>query len=277
MDIIKNISKKFIDIPQNHFVFDIETTGLSPKFCKVILIGIVYNKNNQTIIKQFFASNDDEEKELLLAFIDEIKSFDKHITFNGFTFDIPFLNSRFEKNKIDFSLNKDDDIDILRLIKPYKEKLSLLDCKLKTIEKYIGINRDDTICGKESVELYNEFKNTQDKKLKDKILLHNYDDIYYLSQMIKIKDIILDKLNPLIININNQKLSLVQNSYKINKNNLTMKYDIFNGYLKNINIYEDSYSILCENNNLIINININKGNDSNDNEILFYNLSTIIY
>ena len=38
MDIIKNISKKFIDIPQNHFVFDIETTGLSPKFCKVILI-----------------------------------------------------------------------------------------------------------------------------------------------------------------------------------------------------------------------------------------------
>ena len=107
MDIIKNISKKFIDIPQNHFVFDIETTGLSPKFCKVILIGIVYNKNNQTIIKQFFASNDDEEKELLLAFIDEIKSFDKHITFNGFTFDIPFLNSRFEKNKIDFSLNKE--------------------------------------------------------------------------------------------------------------------------------------------------------------------------
>lgn len=276
MDIIKNISKKFIDIPQKHFVFDIETTGLSPKFCKVILIGIVYNENNQTIIKQFFASNDDEEKELLLAFIDEIKSFNKHITFNGFTFDIPFLNSRFKKNKIDFSLNKDDDIDILRLIKPYKEKLSLLDCKLKTIEKYIGINRDDTISGKESVELYNEFKNTQDKKLKDKILLHNYDDIYYLSQMIKIKDIILDKLNPLIININNQKLSLVQNSYKINKNNLTMKYDIFNGYLKNINIYEDSYSILCENNNLIINININKGNDSNDNEILFYNLSTII-
>ena len=276
MDIIENISEKFIDIPQNHFVFDIETTGLSPKFCKVILIGIVYNENNKTIIKQFFSSNEDDEKELLLTFVNEIKPFTNHITFNGVTFDIPFLNSRLKKHKIDFSLNKDDDIDILRLIKPYKEKLSLIDCKLKTIERYIGINRDDTISGKESVELYNKFKNTQDKNLKDKILLHNYDDIYYLSQMIKIKDIILDKLNPLIINTNNQALKLISSSYKINKTNLTMRYDIFEGNLKNINIYEDSYSILSDNKNIIISININKGHDSNNNEILFYKLSTII-
>lgn len=276
MDIIKSISEKFIDIPQNHFVFDIETTGLSPKFCKVILIGIVYNENNQTIIKQFFASNEDDEKELLLSFVNEIKSFSSHITFNGFTFDIPFLNSRLKKHKINFSLNKDDDIDILRLVKPYKEKLSLLDCKLKTIEKYIGINRDDTISGRESVELYKEFIYTQNKSLKDKILLHNYDDIYYLSQMIKIKDIILDKLNPLIINTNNQALKLIPNSYKINKTNLSMKYDIFDGNLKNINIYKDNYSILSDNKNIIISININKGNDSNNNKILFYKLSTII-
>lgn len=276
MDIIKNISKNFIDIPQNHFVFDIETTGLSPKFCKVILIGIVYNENNQTIIKQFFASNENDEKELLLAFVNEIKSFSNHISFNGFTFDIPFLNSRFKKHKIDFLLNKYDDLDILKLIKPYKEKLSLLDCKLKTIEKYIGINRDDTISGKESVELYNKFIKTQDKSIKYKILLHNYDDIYYLSQMIKIKDIILEKLNPLTINTSSQTLKLVSSSYNINKTNLSMKYDIFFGYINNINIYQDNYSILSNDKNITINININKGNDSSNNEILFYKLSTII-
>ena len=276
MDIIKNISKNFIDIPQNHFVFDIETTGLSPKFCKVILIGIVYNENNQTIIKQFFASNENDEKELLLAFVNEIKSFSNHISFNGFTFDIPFLNSRFKKHKIDFLLNKYDDLDILKLIKPYKEKLSLLDCKLKTIEKYIGINRDDTISGKESVELYNKFIKTQDKSIKYKILLHNYDDIYYLSLMIKIKDIILEKLNPLTINTSSQTLKLVSSSYNINKTNLSMKYDIFFGYINNINIYQDNYSILSNDKNITINININKGNDSSNNEILFYKLSTII-
>lgn len=276
MEIITNRCDDFIAIPKSHFVFDIETTGLSPKFCKVILIGIAYNENNKTIIKQFFALNENEEKDLLLAFVNNISSFEKHITFNGFTFDIPFLNSKFKKHNIDFCLNKDDDMDILRIVKPYKEKLCLLDCKLKTIEKYLGINRNDTISGKESVELYKEFENSQDETLKNKILLHNYEDIYYLSKMLKIQDIIIENLNPLILDINNETLKLVPTNYKISKTSLNMKYNIFSGYINNINIYKDNYSIFTEKDNLNINIDINKGIDSNNNEILFYKLSTII-
>ena len=72
MEIITNTLDDFIDIPPDSFVFDIETTGLSPKFCKVIFIGIFFNKDNKTIIKQYFAQTEDDEKELLLAFINEI-------------------------------------------------------------------------------------------------------------------------------------------------------------------------------------------------------------
>lgn len=276
MEIIEHICDDFIYIPKDHFVFDIETTGLSPKFCKVILIGVAYNKNNKTIIKQFFASNESEEKDLLIKFVSEIRSFNKHITFNGYTFDIPFLNSRLKKYNINFNLDKNNDLDILRVVKPYKEKLSLLDCKLKTIEKYIGIQRDDTISGKESIELYKEFESTQDNNLKNKILLHNYEDIYYLAKLIKIQDIIIDKLNPLVINSNNQNLKLLSISHKISKNKLNMKYNIISGNINNINIYKDNYSIFTEKDSLTINVNINKGIDSNNNEILFYKLSTIV-
>ncbi|WP_394861578.1 ribonuclease H-like domain-containing protein [Paraclostridium bifermentans] len=157
MEVITKTIDNLIDIPKNHFVFDIETTGLSPKYCKVILIGVLYNLNNKTIIKQYFAESEEEEKDLLLKFINDIETFDHHITFNGVSFDIPFLNSRFNSNDIDFSIDKCDDIDILRIVKPFKEKLSLSDCKLKTIEKYMGIKREDTISGKESVELYKNF------------------------------------------------------------------------------------------------------------------------
>ena len=159
MEVITKTLDELIDIPPEHFVFDIETTGLNSNYCKVILIGILYNENNKTIIKQFFSNTEDDEKELLLSFISEIKDYKNHITFNGLTFDIPFLNSRLKKHNIDFSLSKDNDIDILKLIRPFKEKLSLSDCKLKTIEKYLGIERDDTISGKESVELYKECEN----------------------------------------------------------------------------------------------------------------------
>ena len=86
------------------------------------MIGILFNKNNKTIIKQFFANTENDEKELLLAFINCIKNYQNHITFNGSNFDIPFLNNRLKKHNIDFSLSKNNDIDILKLIKPFKEK-----------------------------------------------------------------------------------------------------------------------------------------------------------
>lgn len=68
MQVITKTLDHLVDIPKDHYVFDIETTGLSPKFCKVILIGILYNFEDKTFIKQFFAESEDEERDLLLAF-----------------------------------------------------------------------------------------------------------------------------------------------------------------------------------------------------------------
>ena len=276
MEIITKTLDELIDIPPNYFVFDIETTGLNSKYCKVILIGILFNKDNKTIIKQFFANSENDEKELLLNFINFIKHYKNHITFNGLTFDIPFLNSRLKKYNINFSLSKNDDIDILKVIRPFKENLSLSDCKLKTIEKYLGIYREDTISGKESVNLYKEYSATQEDTLKDKILLHNYEDVYYLGKIFKIKDILKEKLNILSIITDKVHLDLVPISLKISKNILSIKYNLFEGTLFNIDIYNDNYSIISDENNIILNIHLNKGIDSNNNIILFYNMSKII-
>lgn len=276
MEVIAKTLDELIDIPPNHFVFDIETTGLNSNYCKVILIGILFNQDNKTVIKQFFANTEDDEKELLLAFIKKIKNYQNHITFNGLTFDIPFLNTRLKKHNIDFSLSKNNDIDILKLIRPFKEKLSLSDCKLKTIEKYLGIHREDTISGKESVDLYKNYSVNQDIDLREKILLHNYEDIYYLGIIFKIKDILKHKLNILCITTSNLSLELVPVSFKISKNTLSIKYSAFEGNLFNINIYNDSYSITSDEKNIILNVSLDKGRDSNNNIILFYNLYKII-
>ena len=276
METITKVLDEFIDIPPNHFVFDIETTGLSPKYCKVILIGIMYNLNNKTIIKQFFAENEDDENKLLLEFINEIKNFENHITFNGLTFDIPFLNSRFDKHNIDYTLSKDKDIDILKLIKPFKEKLSLPDCKLKTLERYLGIYREDTISGKESVDLYNEYLSSKCNNLKDKILLHNYEDIYYLGKIFKIKDILHDKLDTITINTNTLDVTLVPLHFKTQHSQIVMKYSILSGSIIPINIYNDKYTIISDDKYIYLNLSINKGHDSNNNIILFYKMSKII-
>ena len=276
MEIITKVLDEYIDIPSNSYVFDIETTGLSPKFCKVILIGILFNYNNQTIIKQFFAKNEDSEYELLNSFIDEIKSFEKHITFNGTTFDIPFLNARFIKHNIDYKIESSDDIGILKFIKPFKKKLSLPDCKLKTVEKYLGIYREDTISGKESVELYKEFASNQNNDLKEVILLHNYEDIYYLGKMFRIKKVLAEKLDTIEINTDTLSVTLVPLQFKTQNNKILMKYSILSGSYVPINIYHDNYTIVSENDYLYLDLVINKGHDSNNNVILFYKMSKII-
>lgn len=276
MEVITKTIDNLIDIPKNHFVFDIETTGLSPKYCKVILIGVLYNLNNKTIIKQYFAESEEEEKDLLLKFINDIKTFDHHITFNGVSFDIPFLNSRFNSNDIDFSIDKCDDIDILRIVKPFKEKLSLSDCKLKTIEKYMGIKREDTISGKESVELYKNFVISKDISLKEKILLHNYEDIYYLGKIYNIKNIIDESLDYIDININNLNYKVLLSKYKITKSVLHLNFISRKKFELPLNIFRDTYTISTEENILNIFINLNKGIDSNGNTIFFYKLGSII-
>lgn len=276
MQVITKTLDDLIDIPENHFVFDIETTGLSPKFYKVILIGILYNHKNKTIIKQYFASSEEKEKDILLTFIEDIKNFKGHVTFNGISFDIPFLNSRFEKHKIDYNMDKSKDIDILRLIKPYKEKLSLSDCKLKTIEKYLGIEREDTISGKESVKLYKEFVLTKDKLLKKKILLHNYEDIFYLGKIFKIRDVLDEKLDYINISINEIVYKILLTKYKISKSTLNLTFISNDKFNLNINLFSEDYNIVSDEYNLYLNINLHTAIDSNYSKILFYNLGSII-
>ncbi|MPM69830.1 hypothetical protein SDC9_116778 [bioreactor metagenome] len=277
---MKIIEKILIDEKLNMnsdtFIFDIETTGLSPKFCKVILIGILYNCQDKTVIKQFFAENEDEEKELLMAFVDSIKCFKRHVTYNGLSFDIGFVNYRLKKHHIDFNLDKEDNFDIFRFIKSFKSPLGLEDCSLSSVETCFDIHRDDVIDGGESVKLYKKFVESKDYRIMDTILLHNYEDIYNLSKLINIKDLVEEKLDLLELNGINYNFKVFPLNYKINAKKLCMNYFIFTGEHNNISIYNDNYSIICQDNNIFLEININKGIDKDKNTILFYNLSKII-
>ncbi|CEO28154.1 ribonuclease H-like domain-containing protein [Paraclostridium sordellii] len=276
MQVITKTLDHLVDIPKDHYVFDIETTGLSPKFCKVILIGILYNFEDKTFIKQFFAESEDEERDLLLAFKFDIQNFKRHITFNGISFDIPFLNYRLKKNNIDFIINKSEDIDILRVVKPHKDKLSLSDCKLKTIERYLGIERADTISGKESVQLYKDFTLSRDESIKNKILLHNFEDIVNLGKIFKINEVLRDKLDFLNLSINSMTYDILLKKYKISKSILSLKFLSNNKFDPAVNIFTENYTITSEDFDLNVDINIKNAFDNHGNSISFYKLGSII-
>lgn len=165
-------------------IFDIETTGLSHQYTNVILIGYMYIKNERLYIDQLFAETPDEELEILLKFYEITKSFRYFVSYNGNSFDIPYLNSRFKFNGLNIGLDKSMNIDLLRVARKLSKELSLVDYKLKTVEKFLGIYREDGISGKESVDLYNRYVMFPSPTLKKTILLHNYEDILYLGKVI---------------------------------------------------------------------------------------------
>jgi uncharacterized protein len=175
--------------------FDIETTGLNPKSSNIILIGMSYEENGRYIVEQFFAEDLDEEKDILLMFSERLKNFDMVVTYNGKSFDVPFTNLRMEKYNINYVINQEH-LDIICHVRPNKAQLGLSSCSLKSVEKLFDIGREDTINGAESITLYFQYLKTRDEISKEKIMIHNFEDVYNLPYILKIFDHVEYKEHP---------------------------------------------------------------------------------
>ncbi len=174
------------------FLFlDIETTGLSPKNSDIYLIGCAYYDAGNWHICQFFAESPDQEKEILSAFSEFSKEYKILVHFNGDRFDIPFLQNKFEKHGIDDPFGNMSSLDIYKEIKPYKKQLGLLDCKQKTIELYLGIQREDKYDGGKLIPVYKDYVVSKDAEKLKLLMLHNFEDVkgmFDVLQMLRYRE-----------------------------------------------------------------------------------------
>jgi uncharacterized protein len=166
--------------------FDIETTGFEKDKDYIILISLGYfNEEGSFNIKQYYAEELIDEVEVLYAFAKDLGKFDRWCSYNGVAFDEPFIVRRMEKNNITITLPTEH-IDLYRIIRPYHKQLGLERCNLKTVEKHLGVEREDQIDGGMSVELYYRYLETREEKLKDILMLHNYEDVLNLPLIFKL-------------------------------------------------------------------------------------------
>lgn len=185
--------KRFFDLDKIS-VFDIETTGLYPKHDKIILIGFVHiiPGYNDGELVQFFAESHEEEKDILLNATHEVSESDILITYNGRSFDAPFLDTRCKK----YSIHGKNifNLDLYQLVRNYSTLKNVLgSLSQKSIEGFMQIEqlRADEISGGESVNLYNEYTSNdsasfRSEELLKKILLHNRDDVLQLTRLISL-------------------------------------------------------------------------------------------
>lgn len=168
-------------VPKQTLFLDIETTGLYAKSSSLYLIGCIYLESNSDTQSwntiQWFATNYDDEENVLRSFSEFAASFHYLIHFNGNQFDIPYLKHKFEQYHIDFDFDRFEGIDIYRRIAPYKNFLKLSNCKQKTIEELLHTSREDEYSGGELIDIYHEYCLSHSIEKEHFLLLHNEDDI----------------------------------------------------------------------------------------------------
>ncbi|MCQ2537142.1 MAG: ribonuclease H-like domain-containing protein [Lachnospiraceae bacterium] len=197
MKIIKT-EKNYI-VPDRQMLFDIETTGLSAQSSYVYLIGLIRNEGNKCVLTQLFCDTFSEEKELLKLFIEYMSECDCLISYNGTTFDIPYLNHKFGRHALRYSIPTEMSLDLYNELRKKKKYLELDNLKQNTVEKCAGFNRTDTFAGEELITLYTEYtgrerlasitKNpevvAQVDALRAALLLHNSDDLDGLAHIFR--------------------------------------------------------------------------------------------
>jgi len=172
---------------------DIETTGLSPERNHVYLIGCCYPLTSDPAsaeglweFHQWFSESPAEEAVILTEFRDFLQPFSTMFHFNGDTFDLPFLHRRAEKNHVAEDFMNRPGVDLLKRCRKLKRLLATPDARLKTLEAFLGLVREDRYTGGELIEVYRNYVKKPDPEAAHLLLLHNEEDILGMPELLPI-------------------------------------------------------------------------------------------
>ena len=170
--------------PRRILYLDTETTGLGGSGTVAFLVGLGYLTDEGFEVHQFLMRDYPEEPYLLKHVAAGLDKFDVLCTFNGTTFDVPLLESRFLMNRMERSCLDMPHLDLLHMCRRLW-KLRLGRCNLGRLEEVIlGRPRTDDIPGSEVPQRYFTYLKTGEISLLDDILKHNAQDIASLCVLL---------------------------------------------------------------------------------------------
>ena len=163
---------------------DVETTGLSGGVGTVaFLIGLGYFDTNCFAVEQFLMKDYHAEPAMLQELSKGLNRFLALASFNGKSFDVPLLKTRFLMNR-----QAADCLSLAHadLLYPARRlwKLRLGCCKLAHLEEeLLGVDREDDLSGDQVPKAYFQFLKDRQWDPIRRILNHNQQDIVSLAQL----------------------------------------------------------------------------------------------
>lgn len=171
---------------ENAIFFDIETTGFSPARTSLYLIGCATRKGPLLCLDQFFAESGQEEAAVISAFFSLLAQYETILTFNGLGFDIPYLKAKCSTYHLPDPFSSHSYVDIYKEVSRMKHLLNLPNLKQKSIEIFLGIQREDAYSGGELIQVYKEYVKAPSQDALHLLRQHNYEDVLYMPKLLPI-------------------------------------------------------------------------------------------
>ncbi len=159
---------------------DIETCGLSG--APVFLVGLGFVVERNIVFRQLFARDYAEEKALLAEVARVAREFDALVTFNGKTFDAPFLYDRAIHHRVPFALPHAH-LDLLWMARR-RWRGHLPNCKLQTLEwRILRRRRGGDVEGSEIPGLYHDYVKRGEPHRLVQVFHHNLLDVVAMVEL----------------------------------------------------------------------------------------------
>lgn len=173
--------RSLLDLPPDQVLFlDIETTGLggTPLF----LVGTLLLEGEDLVLRQFFARDLSEEAGVLEHTCDLMHRHSALVSFNGITFDVPYLVNRSVLHGLPLPTARLH-VDLLHLARQ-RWRRHLPDCRLQTLEQFICQRRRvNDIPGAMMGRVYYDYLRTGDATRIRQVFQHNWLDLLTMAEI----------------------------------------------------------------------------------------------
>ena len=181
----------FVALPPPLLFLDLETTGLfTGAGTQAFLVGCAAIDGDSIRVRQFLMPGFEHERAVLAALAEWAATHGALVTYNGKTFDVPLIETRFLFHRVPFPLAETPHIDMLHAARrlwrgrpntagPDPDESS---CSLSVLEKHLaGLHRVGDVPGFEIPSRYFQFVRDGDARPLEAVLEHNRLDLISLA------------------------------------------------------------------------------------------------
>lgn len=175
--------QRVLDLGLEHVLFlDLETTGLSS--APVFLAGTMQWNGEDFVLRQYFARHYGEEAALLRAVSRAAQGATVLVTFNGKSYDVPFLRDRATHHRVVLRLPPFH-VDLLHHARRRWRHLCP-DCRLTTLERLVcRRRRSGDVPSDEIPGLYHDYVRNGDPYRLIPVFHHNLLDVITMSEILR--------------------------------------------------------------------------------------------